>query len=444
MDEEMLLSSIKDYKKELETLNFICSGASEEYDENKELIEKRIKTIATNIISKTEIFLESRSFKTEEEKELLKKCIISLEDNSEILMKRWLEKKQEEILEESLEENLDKKSSKKLKKEILPKDILKGKLALTAFGIGKLINFVSYLYERYKVPKDDIPSLIAIEEAGLSVMPEYSTSVINDIVETVILYAVPDREMFEKAKQLLDTAKNKADECKEESKISFDNESLKVFLRVAKYAYSGIKKDNKHGIIPLKKRELPEIIARMKSFDEKKGILDIPGGMKVIFGKINNDIVVGFAGTEITNKIGTLGTDIQQLLSPNLTYLRAVGIVNIMKKCPNYKGKRIIVIGHSLGGGLAQTAVLANIDVKENFAEVEGVTFNSAGLSLITLDIASKYNKENIKNASQYILHYRADKDPVSMFGALVGEVISLAGASIPYHCISNLKPLFA
>lgn len=417
--EEKILRPIEDYKAELEALNFICNNyetKSKKAGDKKsvqslsdvENIQKRVMKIGENVLQNIKIHLEEELFLTDEEIELLDKCKKALDTEVPISP---------------------------------PSD---GVITGTAFGIGKLINLISYLYERYQISRNDKESLKSIEEQGLKVMPNYPSSIISDIVESAITYAIPDSKMIELVLKELEEAKNIGEMHRKETE-NFTVEYAKRLLRVAKYAYSGIKENNKYLIYPLKKEDLPEKIRGMESYNQSTGMLEIPGAMKVIFGKLDENIVIGFAGTEITSKLSTLGTDIQQILSPNLMYLRAAGIVSIMRS--HYpKEQKIIVAGHSLGGGLTQAAIISNIR-NENVLEdnLLGAAYNSAGLSLITLLIDSSLinSSEVIERASRNITHYRAPFDPVSAFGALIGTVKELERTSVPYHCISNIKNSF-
>lgn len=414
--EEKILRPIEDYKAELEALNFICNNyetKSKKAGDKKsvqslsdvESIQRRVMKIGENILQNIKIHLEEELFLTDEERELLDKCKKALE------------------IEMSISSPSD------------------GVITGTVFGIGKLINLVSYLYERYQISRNDKELLKFIDDKGLEVMTNYPSSIISDIVESAISYAIPDPKVIELVLKELETAKGLGEAYRKETE-NFTGEYAKRLLRVAKYAYSGIKENNKYLISPLKRTELPNTIGGMESYNQSTGMLEIPGSMKVIFGRLDENIVIGFAGTEITGKLSTLGTDIQQILSPNLMYLRAAGIVSIMRSYYP-KEKKIIIAGHSLGGGLTQAAIISNIR-NENVLEdnLLGAVYNSAGLSLVTLLIASE-GERRIEQASNNITHYRAPLDPVSAFGALIGTVKELEGTSVPYHCISNIKNSF-
>ena len=209
----------------------------------------------------------------------------------------------------------------------------------------------------------------------------------------------------------------------------------KQFLKLAECAYQGL--SGNANAEPLAQEDLPNGLLRTEMYNPNNGLFDIPGGMKVLFCKSGQRMIIGFAGTQVIDKIATLGADIQQLTAPSLMYLRAVGIVKMFCECysPDYE---IVAVGHSLGGGLAQLAVLANCSSYDN---LYGVAFNSAGLSKETISEAGGENA--VITASDRISHYRAKYDPVSEFGALIGYVKDLENASFPWHCISNIERCF-
>lgn len=309
---------------------------------------------------------------------------------------------------------------------------LRGPIALTVFGLGKLINLGAFLYEKYTVSEEQKIALKQIEAEGQMVMPLYQKSIIEDLVQLAVFYAVGDQEIFEQAKEMLDRAQIIGNFYRK--KACFTLNEGAVLLKVAEYAYSGM--TGSGAIQKMEASSLPEEIRCF--YQETTGLFDIPGGLKAFFGKWNGNVVIGFAGTDIKTKIPTLGADIQQLVSPSLMYLRAAGIVKMM--ADKFEGAEIIVVGHSLGGGLTQLAVLAN----GANTRIRGAAFNSAGLSLLTMDETDEeLAGKKVESVSTRITHFRAKLDPVSAFGALIGGVITLENATFPYHCISNIKHCF-
>ncbi|MCJ2011862.1 lipase family protein [Methylobacterium sp. J-076] len=74
-------------------------------------------------------------------------------------------------------------------------------------------------------------------------------------------------------------------------------------------------------------------------------------------------------------------------------------------------GKKIIITGHSLGGGLAQV-----VSARITTFPVVGVTFNAPGMA--NLAGVVKFEKSNSPN----VFNYRSENDPVSRVGKHIGR----------------------
>lgn len=132
-------------------------------------------------------------------------------------------------------------------------------------------------------------------------------------------------------------------------------------------------------------------------------------------------IWLGFTGS---NSCSHLITDVVQIMGgPDSTYYAAVGIARTVTE--KFRNKKIIITGHSLGGGLTQFAVSALMN-----PNVQGIGFNSAGLSQSAMDILKHHqslNKENPSKKNEInMTHVVMKHDKVSMFGTLVGKVVVL------------------
>lgn len=132
-------------------------------------------------------------------------------------------------------------------------------------------------------------------------------------------------------------------------------------------------------------------------------------------------IWLGFTGS---NSCSHLITDVVQIMGgPDSTYYAAVGIARTVTE--KFRNKKIIITGHSLGGGLTQFAVSALMN-----PNVQGIGFNSAGLSQSTMDILKHHQSLNKENPSKKnetdMTHVVMEHDKVSMFGTLVGKVVVL------------------
>jgi hypothetical protein len=127
-----------------------------------------------------------------------------------------------------------------------------------------------------------------------------------------------------------------------------------------------------------------------------------------------NRTFLGFRGTDsMTNVI----TDIAQyLVGSSLVYKMALGLlIEIRSQIQN----ELLVVGHSLGGGLMQFAVAGLNDL-----EVEGIGFNSAGLSDMTYNI--------LHGRDGRISHFHLKYDQVFYIGHQLGKCFDMN------HSVSN------
>ena len=132
----------------------------------------------------------------------------------------------------------------------------------------------------------------------------------------------------------------------------------------------------------------------------------------ILESNANDEIVIGFAGTDVKHKFMTLFTDFSHIQNVSAAYIYAVGLVDYVNK---YKHKeKLNLCGHSMGGGLALFAAATQK------GSVKAVCFNSAGLFPKSLKIIYKFNPwRNID-------HYRLKYDLVSRLGTLIGNVYTI------------------
>lgn len=136
--------------------------------------------------------------------------------------------------------------------------------------------------------------------------------------------------------------------------------------------------------------------------------------------------IVGFRGTE---KWVNWITDITQyLVGSSLVYKMALGLlIEIYAQ----KGEKLLVVGHSLGGGLTQYSV-AGLD-KEG---VVGMCYNSAGLS----DLA-RFELRDTRCGYIYHLHLKCDQ--IFLIGNQLGSYSDMHGMvrnPITAHYLSSMR----
>lgn len=133
----------------------------------------------------------------------------------------------------------------------------------------------------------------------------------------------------------------------------------------------------------------------------------------------DNRIYLAFSGSKnLTNWVTNI---IQILSSADSVYLAALGIASELRA--NYPTRELVIVGHSLGGGLAQFS--ASLMLEDN---VTAIGFNSAGLSKGTIRILNP-NKQKCNNA---IIHIVSKYDFVWRLGSLLGKRIEVQTCMTP------------
>jgi len=176
---------------------------------------------------------------------------------------------------------------------------------------------------------------------------------------------------------------------------------------------------------------IPDWLRNISYYHSETGILDVKGDVRAYIYEKDDILTIAFTGTQPATRIESVIADIIQLFDQSYLYALASGLLHLALEKKDYK--KVKVIGHSLGGGLCQFSVLTNSDPK-----VQGICFNSAGLSATTL----QYIDENeLMNAKQYLHHFITLHDVVSKFGAIVGSVVFLPEVGKALHSLESLKP---
>lgn len=115
------------------------------------------------------------------------------------------------------------------------------------------------------------------------------------------------------------------------------------------------------------------------------------------------------------------------------SYLKAAGLLKIMlDSIPN---KKFFVTGHSLGGGLTQFSVTANMN--NNSARLTGYGYNPAGLSMMSI---KQLENDRLKKAAKIMWIFMTCKDPVSAFGGKIGCLTTLPKTDKNGHYMDDLK----
>lgn len=192
---------------------------------------------------------------------------------------------------------------------------------------------------------------------------------------------------------------------------------------------------NEYGFRSLPIDRIPQII--LESGNYKNGCLRVFDDLQTMLLYWKDCVVLAFAGTEFNwSRLGTVGTDVAQLVGHSAAYYHAAGLVKLMlDKNPD---KRVFIIGHSLGGGLAQFSACANADESDN---IVCVAFNSAGLSPISI---SHLTRQRIEKISSHVHVISSQYDYISIVGTHLGKIQLLHGGTIgaKAHFIDELKRL--
>jgi len=152
------------------------------------------------------------------------------------------------------------------------------------------------------------------------------------------------------------------------------------------------------------------------------------GGFKAALYETQTAIIVAFAGTDMADGKPVLDdglTDLANGLSlPTSQYATAARLVRNVRE--NSPGTDIVVVGHSLGGGLAEYALLKNNYGRPE--KVSAVTYNSAGISRSS--IPTNISNSDLSKISAAIVNYRALDDYISVIGSHCGAIKNMANST--------------
>ena len=153
------------------------------------------------------------------------------------------------------------------------------------------------------------------------------------------------------------------------------------------------------------------------------GVINVPGSgfqAEIFKDPVTKRLTLAFRGSEPLD-FADWGTDALQALGGDTTqYAAAAKLLGALLANTT---EPIDVVGHSLGGGLAQYAMASN----DCQGRVEGYTFNAAGLSD---DTVASLSPERIAAAAEHLTNVRVQGDIVSFVGSHIGNIFDVEKAS--------------
>lgn len=203
-----------------------------------------------------------------------------------------------------------------------------------------------------------------------------------------------------------------------------------IMLELAKNAYKDTAPTGINtGYTILTSAEVPESIRVL--YDSNTGLLKASRGLVAWLGKNSKgEYAVAFSGTDISDKY-MLYADVLQLSAPSVLYLRAAGLLKIM--IDKYPKAKFNVAGHSLGGGLTQFALTANI---ANHPNMCGYCYNPAGLSSMSL---IHLGDKRLSMAKECVWVFSTCNDPISKIGGKIGTLTVLPKTTSNGHGVADL-----
>lgn len=216
----------------------------------------------------------------------------------------------------------------------------------------------------------------------------------------------------------------------QDNKRNVNKQMASDMLDIADYAYGGHSKSKQGEFQKLSTSEIPQRIRLL--YDEKQGLLSSTRGLRVWLGKKDGTVVVSYSGTDFKN-FDMVYADIIQLSQPSILYLKAAGLLKIL--LDNIPGKPFFVTGHSLGGGLSQFSLTANMGLYPN--RLSGYGYNPAGLSMTSI---KHLNDDRLKKAAKNMWIFMTCYDPVSAVGGKIGCLTTLPKTDKNGHGVSDLK----
>jgi hypothetical protein len=304
---------------------------------------------------------------------------------------------------------------------------IKGPISALFFSIQLIHDCIDAVRDMFGLLGDKEKADNELKIAGDLLLPDYA-SILSQVFVTIDAFFTSDFGpiLFELGVAQYECA------MRYQNPLAVDKPLSSNMVNIALYAYGNRPFPNEQ-FIKLARNEVPASIRTL--YDENKGLLESAGGLRVWLGKQGDNIAVGFSGTDVTS-LPMLYADIAQLSRPSVLYLKAAGLLKIMLEANPLKN--FCVTGHSLGGGLTQFAVTANI--RENQDRLTGWAFNPAGLSGVSL---RNLTQERIESAKRHIYVFITYRDPVSLVGGKLGCVVTLPRTHDSGHGIMCVRQGF-
>lgn len=285
-------------------------------------------------------------------------------------------------------------------------------------------NCIDQVKDWFDISSEKDKASMALANAGNQLLPGYAGVVEGCFITIAELFVptfVPSAAMMAEAQA----------ECalRYQEKRTVDKPLAAAMLQIAGCAYEGCE-SSIEGWTKLSASELPAKIRVL--YDEKKGLLSGSRGLQVWLGKKEGQIVVSYCGTDPAD-LDMDYADILQLSAPSVLYLKAAGLLKMLRD--SMPGKKFYVTGHSLGGGLTQFSVSANMNLDSD--KIEGFGYNPAGLSMVSL---RHMGGTRLGRARKVLWIFMTCFDPVSAVGGKAGCLTTLPKTDKNGHGMADLK----
>ena len=262
--------------------------------------------------------------------------------------------------------------------------------------------------------------------AGSTILPLYGT-LIEGFFTTIVEFFTP---AFSPTVIGITEAQAECALRYQDNKRTVNKQMASDMLDIADYAYEGHSTSKQGEFRKLSMNDIPQSIRPL--YDEAQGLLSSTRGLRAWLGKKDDTIVVSYSGTDIKN-LDMVYADIIQLSQPSILYLKAAGLLKIL--LDSIPDKPFFVTGHSLGGGLTQFSLTANMNMYPN--RLTGYGYNPAGLSMISIKhLEDSRLKKAVKNAWIFMTCH----DPVSAVGGKIGCLTTLPKTDKNGHGMADLK----